>query len=298
MPVEPHDLPRRVRPELGRVGPVERPRRVQVLLDLKEVLEDRVVRSIVRGQPVPRRVEVAHELVAADVVDRLLHGAVLVDLPREELVEEVVVVARRRLVQREPLRKVLRGAPRRPVVRALRHVVERAVRPAVPIRVRLLVLLQVIPPHVDDAPVERDLRREDAGGDVREQPEIASHHRRIEAPQPRVRLHRLVLVELRIEAHVAVPRPVRREEDPPAGAVHGADVVERLGLVRDALHARRLVLAEAGDLVDLPVKRAEIVLRRPASHHREDGALAVPVHVRLAHGDAVGGVFPDARLLG
>src|SRR5436189_1648559 len=84
---------------------------------------------------------------------------------------------------------------------------------------------------------------------------------------------------------LAASRTIGREEDAIAGAVERADIVVARGLIRNLTDDRRLVFAEAGDLVDLPVVLVPLILLRRADDHREERLRATPMHARLAHRD-------------
>jgi hypothetical protein len=278
----------------------------RVLADLEEVLEN--VASLDPGELAQRvvvieaAVEIAVQLVAADVIERLFRGPVLVHLPRKEMIEgeplqvrprqQVLAVAARLGEDLRTLRH-----PRR--VLALVGVVERPVDVGLVqhVRVGLLIALQVVPAREDHAAEAVDGRGEHAGRRVIEQAQRARDL--VETPQPRDRRRLLVLVELRIEMARAVARAVGREEDAVVGAVDRRDVVVARGLAGDPADDRRLVLAEARDLVELPVVLAmAVLLERRADDHREERLRPAPVHGRVAHGDGVRGlpsIVPEAR---
>ena len=81
-----------------------------------------------------------------------------------------------------------------------------------------------------------------------------------------------------------VARPVGREENAVVSAVERTDVVVAARLIGDLADDRRVVRAEAGDLVDLPeVVLPPVLLRRRADDHAEERLGAAPVHRRLTH---------------
>lgn len=94
------DLPGRVRVELRRVDGYVAARHSRVLGQLQPVLGDVLVRPRARTELDEVRivaqaaVEVADQLMATNVVDRLLAAAVLVEHPRQEQVDRVTVAGR------------------------------------------------------------------------------------------------------------------------------------------------------------------------------------------------------------
>src|SRR6185436_16059228 len=146
------------------------------------------------------------------------------------------------------------------------------------------------PAREDHAAEAVDRRREDAGGGVVEHAQVAG--RLVEAPEAGDGRRFFVFVELRIEMARAVARAVGGEEDAVVGAVDRADVVVARGLIGDLPDRRRVVDAEARDLVDLPVVLVPLILARRADDHAEERLGAAPVHGRLAHRDRAVALLP------
>lgn len=81
---------------------------------------------------------------------------------------------------------------------------------------------------------------------------------------------------------------IRCKDDPVVRAVERGDVVIVWRLVRHLDDDGRLVLAEAGDFVELPDKVLYLeLLRRRADRHRENRPLTVPMHAGVAHGNGL-----------
>jgi hypothetical protein len=174
--------------ELGRIGGEEVAGNARILAQLQKAAVAADV-ELVRVQArvdVVRQVRIggeaavgvgAAELVPADVVQRLLRGPVLVQLPREEVVERMERERRRvcGIVLRARLREDLGTGKRRGGRRigGLARPGEGLIRGDDVGRVALLVALQVIPFGEDHASEGVDRGREAAARRVLEQLEIA-----------------------------------------------------------------------------------------------------------------------------
>ena len=152
--------------------------------------------------------------------------------------------------------------------------------------VSLLIPLEVVPLREDDTPKAIDDRREVAGGGVVHQEQIAV--RRIQTPEPRHHRRGFVFVVLRMEVAFTATWTVGGEDDPVVRAVERRDVIIVRWLVWHLGDDGLLVLAEAGDFVELPDKVLPLeLLCRRADRHREDRLLTVPMYTGVAHGDGL-----------
>ena len=228
------------------------------------------------------------EFVAANVIEGFLLGAVLVDLPGEELVKGLGVGYATALPGfGEYFGAVVgqeQGAHRfiTVVKRSIGTIAAGKV-----VCVCLLVALQVIPAAEDDPPKAIHRGREGTRRRVIQHEEITRGG--IERPESGDRGSFLVFVELRVEMAAPIARAVAGEDDPVIRAVDGGDIVIVSRLVGDLGDDWGLAHAKIGYLKNLPIVLSIIILNLGcADDHAEDGLESIPVNARFPHGDTVG----------